>query len=233
MMISAVQPFQKKRKSQVLHARFPEYAFLPWELESAKEYAHSSANHFSTLITDSRDSDKKENDALIGDLGEVGFLNMLDEKFKLKIKEWPRDESKFSSKYDFLAADGSTFDIKTTIESDRVPNPESCNFVVGFAQFNAKRKKHIDYCDYYIQMFLTKDLSKVYFIGAISIDEIQKYYDDRHPDHKEWYKRTQWCGVIHQSKMDFTDKFRSYFNDFANIDYGAQEEAQTVDKITK
>lgn len=204
----------KKSKLVFFLAEFPYYRPMPWEHDRLKEYAANSVKHFSTSI-DGRTKEQKEHDAYVGALGEFAFVEMLKNQSREMINEWPLTDNNFSEEYDIKGKDGMTIDIKTTVESDKVTIPGECNFVVGFSQFNIKMSHNIKLCDSYVQMFVTKDYSDVYFIGAISQQQIMKYMNNDEP----WPVRGRTWGLIRRENMDLTDKFRSYFTEDVNMTY--------------
>lgn len=193
-----------KKKNEVL-SRYPSYKLLPWEEEEVKEYAEK-ANDFFSWHKDKRRAKEKLRDAEIGAGGELAFKNMLKEEKKKLILEHPAVDLNFGSPYDFKVKGGDRefhIDIKTTLKSDKVQTPDSCNFVWGFTMANIKSKNCIQLCDIYVQMFYDPDESTYYYIGAISLEKITEYRDGK----RRWFIPGDNYGVIKQEDMDYSLTF--------------------------
>ncbi len=186
---------------------FPYYRPLPWEIERCLAYAEASVESFK-YISNNRSKEKKMNDAFIGALGELAFVEMLKNQHRDFITEWPTSKNEYGSRYDFKTKKDETIDIKTSETSDLIHSPALCNFVWGFSQANSKQAKKIDFCDYYMQMLYDSDLERIYFIGAVSYKFIKEC-----DEQKKWLKRGVSYGVIAREEMDATTTFKKYFKD--------------------
>lgn len=217
----------KTIKDLLKKAEFPAYKLFPWDEQELKTYAFDSVqNYVNNGVIRQRDPDYidlKVNRAYVGVAGEMGFFELLKKHNQEKIREWPAKEKNYGSSYDFLLdwnGKRYTIDVKTTEKSERVPTPEGCNFVWSLPTSNMKREKDVDFCNCYVQMFFDKDEGKVYFIGAVSYQEIMAYENKE----KAWYKRTSPAtGVIARENMDLSEDFiRSFKESYrTEIDFDA------------
>lgn len=187
----------------------PRYKPLQWEIEEAEEYARKSFEKFS-FKKEKRDSDTKLYDAFVGRIGETAFYEMLPKDLQAQVKQWSSLDGDIGKDYDFLIGKNppwKTIDIKTTQNSDRIPNHFECNFVINIKTVNDKKNYLIPMCDYYVQMFW--DGEYCYFVGAIDYPEIEKYQEGE----KKWYKCPPGMCIIKNTEMNYTKTFLDYFDE--------------------
>lgn len=151
-----------------------------------------------------------------GAMGELGFYWLLKEEYRKVVKEWGLKEGRYTSAYDLVISGKEkdhTIDVKTSIIGDSVKGPEDCNFIWNWSSANRKKKAHIPFCDYYIQMLYYPEKEAVVYVGAVSQIRINEYEDKIRKWDATGKGASGYYGKIFHENMDLTAAFLDCIDD--------------------